>query len=138
MTQSRLTAIASVFLAAALSAPAWGADPAQPENSKGNPARPGGLNYVEGQVSIEGQRLGPQAIASTELIPGQSLETQVGKAELRLTPGVFFRLGDNSSVMMISPSLTDTELRLDKGEATVEVAQLYPQNSIVVAQDGAK
>jgi len=55
-----------------------------------------------------------------------------------LTPGVFFRLGDNSSAMMISPSLTDTELRLDKGEATVEVAQLYPQNSIVVAQDGAK
>src|SRR6267154_6041776 len=138
MTQSRLTAIASVFLAAALSAPAWGADPAQPENSKGNPARPGGLNYVEGQVSIEGQSLGPQAIGSTELIPGQSLETQVGKAELLLTPGVFFRLGGNSSAMMISPSLTDTELRLDKGEATLEVAELRPENNVGIAEDGAK
>lgn len=138
MRQSRVIAISSVVLAAALSVPAWGADPAQSEHAKANPARPGSLNYVEGQASIEGQSLGPEAIGTTELKPGQSLETQAGKVEILLTPGVFFRLGDNSSAMMISPSLTDTELRLDKGEATVEVAQLYPQNSIVIAQDGAK
>ncbi|MCU1240542.1 MAG: hypothetical protein JWO71_1268 [Candidatus Acidoferrum typicum] len=40
--------------------------------------------------------------------------------------------------MMISPSLTNTELRLDKGEATVEVAQLHPENNIVIAEGGAK
>jgi hypothetical protein len=39
---------------------------------------------------------------------------------------------------MISLTLTNTELRLDKGEATVEVAELYPQNNVVVAEDGAK
>jgi hypothetical protein len=96
------------------------------------------LNYVEGQASIEGQSLGPEAIGKSELNPGQSLETGVGKAELLLTPGVFFRLGDNSSVTMISPSLTDTELRLDKGEAAVEVAELHPENNVVIAEDGAK
>ncbi len=138
MTQSRLIGISSVFLAAALSVPAWGADPAQPETAKANPARPGSLNYVEGQASIEGQRLGPEAIGKTELNPGQSLETQAGKVELLLTPGVFFRLGDNSSATMISPSLTDTELRLDKGEATVEVAELHPENNVGIAEDGAK
>ena len=138
MRQSRLTAMAGVFLAAALSAPAWGADPAQSEHAKANPARPGSLNYIEGQASIEGQGLGPEAIGKTELKPGQSLETGVGKAELLLTPGVFLRLGDNSSVMMISPTLTDTELRLDKGEATVEIAELHPENNIVIAEDGAK
>jgi hypothetical protein len=138
MRQSRLTAIAGVFLAAALSVPAWGADPAQSEHAKGNPARPGSLNYVEGQASIEGQSLGPEAIGKTELKPGQSLETVVGKAELLLTPGVFFRLGDNSSVTMISPTLTDTELRLDKGEAAVEVAELHPENNVVIAENGAK
>ena len=69
---------------------------------------------------MEGQSLGPEAIGTTELKPGQSLETQTGKVEILLTPGVFFGLGDNSSAMMISPSLTDTELRLDKGEATVD------------------
>src|SRR6266850_4560663 len=41
MRQSRLIGISSVFLAAALSVPAWGADPAQPENAKANPARTG-------------------------------------------------------------------------------------------------
>src|SRR6266436_7158217 len=138
MSQSRLIGIASVFLAAALSVPAWGADPAQTRNAKAIPARPGSLNYVEGQASIEGHSLGPEAIGKTELKARQSLETQAGKAELLLTPGVFFRLGDNSSAMMISPSLTDTELRLDKGEATVEVAELHPQNNIVIAEGGAK
>src|SRR5258706_571774 len=135
MRQSRLIGIAGVFLAAALSVPAWGTDPAQP---KPHAARPGGLNYVEGQVSIDGEALGAGAIGYTELNPGQSLETGAGKAELLLTPGVFFRLGDNSSAVLISPSLTDTELRLDKGEATVEVAELHPQNNIVIAEDGAK
>jgi FecR protein len=145
MTQSRVIGITSLLLATALSVPAWGQDStpqrpdsARPENVKANPARPGSLNYVEGQASIERQSLGPEAIGRTELQPGQSLETLAGKAELLLTPGAFFRLGDNSSVTMISPTLTDTELRLDKGEATVEVAELHPENNLVIAEDGAK
>ena len=138
MTQWRLMGIASIVLAAALSVPSWGSDSAHPEKATANPARPGSLNYVEGQAFIEGQSLGPEAIGKTELHPGQSLETKAGKAELLLTPGVFFRLGDNSSATMISPNLTDTELRLDKGEATVEVAELQPENNVVIAEDGAK
>ncbi len=138
MTPWRLIGIASVLMSAALAVPAWGADPAQPGNARANAARPGSLNYVEGQASIEGQNLGPEAIGKKELNPGQSLETQAGKVELLLTPGVFFRLGDNSSVTMISPGLIDTELRLNKGEATVEVAALHPENNVVIAEDGAK
>jgi hypothetical protein len=138
MTHSKLMDIASVLLAAALSVPAWGADSAHPERATANPARPGSLNYVEGQASVEGQSLGPEAIGKTELHAGQSLETQAGKAELLLTPGVFFRLGDNSSATMISLTLTNTELRLDKGEATVEVAELHPENNVVIAEGAAK
>jgi len=138
MTHSKLMDIASVLLAAALSVPAWGADSAHPERATANPARPGSLNYVEGQASLEGQSLGPEAIGKTELHAGQSLETQAGKAELLLTPGVFFRLGDNSSATMISLTLTNTELRLDKGEATVEVAELHPENNVVIAEGAAK
>jgi hypothetical protein len=127
MRQSRLIAtVASVILAAALSAPAFGA----------NPARPGTVNYVEGQVSLSGQPLDAKAIGTAEMQPGQSLDTQVGKAEILLTPGAFFRLGDNSSVTMISPSLTDLELRLDKGSAMVEIAELHPQNVLMIVQHG--
>lgn len=126
MRQPRLVALASFILVAALSTPVYGA----------NPARPGSINYVEGQVSIAGQALDAKAIGSAELQPGQSLDTQIGKAEVLLTPGAFLRLGDNSSVTMISPSLTDTEVRLDKGRATVEVAELHPENNLTVVQHG--
>jgi len=126
MRQPMLKAIASFILVAALSAPAFGA----------NPARPGSINYIEGQASIAGQPLDAKAIGSAELQAGQSLDTQIGKTEILLTPGAFLRLGDNSSVTMISPSLTDTELRLDKGRATVEVAELHQQNNLIIVEHG--
>src|SRR5260370_2072430 len=97
MRQSRLIAMAtSIILAAALSAPAFGA----------NPARPGTVNYAEGQVSIAGQPLDAQAIGSAEFQPGQSLDTPIRKAEIFLTPGAFFRPRTNTSVTPTSPTLT--------------------------------
>jgi hypothetical protein len=127
----KLEAIGSLFLAAILSTPAWGT------STSANAALPGTLNYVEGQVSIGTQTLDSKSIGSAELQPGQSLETEQGKAEILLTPGVFLRVGDNSSVKMISPSLTDTEVGLSKGHAVVEVAEIHPQNDIRITEDGA-
>src|SRR6266850_7273166 len=126
MRQPMLKAIASFILVAAPCTPTYGAIP----------ARPGSINYIEGQASIAGQVLDSKAIGSAELQPGQSLDTQIGKAEILLTPGAFLRLGDNSSVTMISPSLTDTELRLDKGRASVEVAELHEQNNLIIVEHG--
>jgi hypothetical protein len=126
MKRSWWTAIACCFLAATLSAPAWGA----------NLPQPGVLNYFEGQASIGAQPLKPQSVGSAELMAGQTLTTQQGKAEVLLTPGVFFRLGDHSSAQMISPSLTYTEVRLQKGHAIVEVAEIHKQNDLRIAEDG--
>ena len=75
-------------------------------------------------------------MGSIELGTGQSLTTNTGKAEVLLTPGVFLRVGENSSVTMISPSLTRTELRVEKGQATAEVAEIRPENNLRIAQDG--
>jgi hypothetical protein len=104
-------------------------------------ARPGTLNYVEGQADIadtSGARtsLNAKAIGSEELNPGEILETGQGKAELLLTPGVFFRLGDQSAMRMISPGLTDTRVELLKGSALVEATNLLPENDIQVIDDG--
>jgi hypothetical protein len=53
------------------------------------PAHPGTVNYVEGQVSVDGQRLASRDVRSAELEQGQVLETGHGKAEMLLTtPGV--------------------------------------------------
>ncbi|QNI35422.1 FecR domain-containing protein [Edaphobacter albus] len=97
-----------------------------------NTAGPGTLNYIEGQVNIDGQQLDSQSVGKTQLTNNQSISTENGKAEILLTPGVFLRLGANSTVEMISPSLTKTEVRLVQGRVNVEVDQLYPQNLLLI------
>ena len=97
----------------------------------------GALNYVEGQASINGQTLTPRSVGSADLQRGQSLVTQSGKAEILLTPGVFLRVDDNSSVLMVSPSLAPTVVELVKGRAMVEVAYIRKENDIHVEEDDA-
>jgi hypothetical protein len=103
-----------------------------------NPARPGTLNYIEGQASIEGQPLSSSSVGSAELQPGQFLATANGKAEILLTPGVFLRLGSDSTVQMVTPDLTHTEVRLEQGRASIEVDQLYKQNTLLIDQKGGQ
>jgi FecR protein len=132
MRDSRLRTLGILFLAGALGAPIAGA------SQTPKTAYPGTLNYVEGQVSIGSQTLGADSIGTARLQPPQTLTTQQGKAEVLLTPGVFLRVGDNSAVQMISPDLTDTEVAVNHGEATVEVASIYPQNRLIVDEGPAK
>jgi hypothetical protein len=100
-----------------------------------NQARPGTLNYIEGQASVEGRPVTPNSIGNTVLEAGQYLSTANGKVEVLLTPGVFLRLGNDSTVQMISPNLTHTEVRLERGTANVEADQLYKQNVILIDMD---
>jgi hypothetical protein len=83
------------------------------------------------------QSLASKSVGSTRLEPGQSITTRHGKTEILLTPGVFLRLGERSSAEMISPSLTNTKVALQQGEALMEVDEIHPQNNIRVAQEGA-
>jgi hypothetical protein len=64
--------------------------------------------------------------------PGQVIATANGKAEILLTPGIFLRLGDESTVQMVSPDLAHTEVRLERGNASVEVDQIYKQNTVLI------
>src|ERR1700733_11168638 len=107
-----------------------------------NSAIPGTVNYVEGQVTVAGQAVTPQTfgsgrIGSAQLGPNQVLETGQGRAELLLTPGVFLRVGDNSAVRLVSPELADTRVEVLRGQAIVEVAELFPDNNLRVMMNGA-
>jgi FecR protein len=125
----RLKAILLLSLATLLA-------PALMLGQSANPAEPGILNYIEGQVSINGQAVNWSSVGFTALNEGQVIETGNGKAEVLLTPGVFLRLDDNSAVRMISPNLADTEVELVKGRADVEVDQLFKQNDLRVRMKG--
>lgn len=94
-----------------------------------NTAVPGTLNYVEGQASIGQQTLNSKSVGQAEMQPGQVLETQNGKAEVLLTPGVFLRLDDGSAAKMISPDLSDTEVGLQKGRAMIEVDEIHKETT---------
>ena len=121
--------VAGLLLATGVSGPVRG----QTQNS--HPARPGSINYVEGQASIGTEALSPNAVSSIELGKGQSLTTQAGKVEILLTPGVFLRVAENSTVKMISPDLANTEVELDKGRAMVEVLDIHKENNIRIDQN---
>jgi hypothetical protein len=125
-------AFGSCFLAALLTVPMWGS-----ETTDRRTAMPGTLNYVEGQASIADQTLDSHAVGNADLQNGQILETGNGKAEILLTPGVYLRVGSNSSVKMVSNSLTNTEVTVSEGEAMVEVDELYHENNLHISQPGA-
>ena len=119
--------VSGFFLAAILSAPAYGT----------RTTLPGTLNYVEGTAQIGSQSLSSQSVGTTTLQTDQTISTGVGRAEVLLTPGVFLRLDQNASVKMISPSLTHTQVGLDKGRVAVEVEEIHKQNDIEVLVGGA-
>ena len=98
---------------------------------------PGSLNYIEGQVAVNTELIDPTTMPPPQLRPGDSLSTQQGKAEMLLTPGVFLRIGDNSTVKMVSPGLANTVVEVDKGHAMVEVDDIYKQNDIRVIEGDA-
>ncbi|HEY4047829.1 MAG TPA: hypothetical protein VGM27_13280 [Acidobacteriaceae bacterium] len=113
---------ALLLLLGVLSVPAFGA----------SPVRPGTINYVEGSADLAGQPITMQSVRSVEVGPGQTLVTNQGKVEVLLTPGIFLRLGENSAIQMISPDLTNTTVALTRGEAMVEVDQIFSQNKVQV------
>jgi len=124
-----ITALAALF------APALFALDTQIAPAPTNPAVPGTLNYIEGSANLDGQTLTQRNIGSETLAPGQVLSTTTGRAEVLLTPGVFLRLGHNSSVKMVSPDITDTAVAVERGRATVEVDQLFKENDIHVLEN---
>lgn len=134
MKLSKIYALASFALAGILSLPmpAWAND-----DSSRSSAVPGTVNYVEGKAYVADQPIDKDSVGKVTLQPGQTLNTEAGKTELLLTPGVFLRVGDNSSVSMIAGGLENTEISVLKGHAMIEVDQIYPQNNLRVNEGDA-
>src|SRR5438067_325823 len=95
-------------------------------------ARPGVINYIEGKVQFDDKPVTSSAVGRTFLNANDTLTTTDGKAEVLLTPGVFLRLGPDSTIRMVSPSLTDTRVEVVEGPAMVEVNELSKDTSIQV------
>src|SRR5437899_3177101 len=96
-------------------------------------AAPGAVNYVEGQVSLNGQPLAAQSVVR----PNQVIDTGNGYVEVLLTPGAFLRIGPSSEARLISAGLAGVELEVNRGSALVEVADLINGSRLNVVMHGA-
>ena len=94
-------------------------------------ARSGMVHHSEGVVSIGDQLIDNSKFGQfADVKEGQVLKTAEGRAEILLTPGVFLRVAENSSVKMISSRLIDTRLELLSGSMLVECAELQKDNAV--------
>ncbi len=99
-------------------------------------AHSGVVHYVEGDVSIDGTPVHPKFAEFPDVKTGQLVATAEGRAEILLTPGVFLRIAENSSVRMLSNALADTRLEVVSGSALIEVGELLEHNAISFEASG--
>jgi len=100
-------------------------------------AKPGAVNYVEGKVFRNEKPLLDKGLKSTFLEANDTLSTSIGKAEVLLTPGLFLRVGENSQIRLVSPSLTNTQVEVSRGEVMLEASGLLKEQSIQILNHGS-
>jgi hypothetical protein len=83
-------------------------------------AHSGTLHYFEGDVSIDGTPVQSQVGRFSEVKEKSVLSTARGRAEVLLTPGVFLRIGENSSIRMLDNRLVSTRVDILSGSAIIE------------------
>ncbi len=83
-------------------------------------AHSGLLHYFEGTVTIDGNTVDQKVGKFSEIKENSVLRTERGRAEILLTPGVYLRVGENSSVKMLDNRLLSTRVEFLSGSALVE------------------
>lgn len=125
----RLNVLPTVFATGLLATAAWAQDVVS--------ARAGLIHYLEGAVYV-GDKLVEQTPNTKlfsqfpEVKEKQTLRTEMGRAEILLSPGAVLRVGEDSSVRMISSLLVDTRFEVVSGSAVVDISELQKENAVTV------
>jgi hypothetical protein len=99
-------------------------------------AHAGVVQYVEGHAYLNDQAVEPKFGQFPDIKENQEFRTEEGRAEILLTPGVFLRLGENSSIRMLSARLTDAKVEVLSGSAMIECNDVPKDNSIQAVYKG--
>jgi uncharacterized membrane protein YgcG len=100
-------------------------------------AKSGLISYVEGKVYLGDQVVEPSPTHFPDVKENALVRTSEGRAEVLLTPGVVLRLGENSSLKMLTNRLIDTRLELLTGSAVVEADEIAKDTNVtLVLRDG--
>ncbi|HEY6342991.1 MAG TPA: hypothetical protein VIY49_15975 [Bryobacteraceae bacterium] len=137
MTRSRLASLSLLLLGLPLLIPVSGQSVVSTHS--------GVVYFFEGSVFIGDQPLAQKFGKFPDIGEGGELRTEKGRAEVLLTPGVFLRVGENSSIKMVSTKLSDTRVELMSGSAILESAEpnaadnvslIYKNWDVRLAQEG--
>jgi hypothetical protein len=80
-------------------------------------AHSGLIYYFDGSVYLDNQPLQADPGRFQNVEPGAELRTEDGRAEVLLTPGVFLRIGENSSIRIVDNDLAHTLVEIESGSA---------------------
>ena len=93
-------------------------------------AQSGLVHFSQGQVFVRDKAVQAQRGVFPVIGVDQTLRTAAGMAEVLLNPGVFLRLGEDSSIRMISTELTASKVELISGAFRVEAVELNKKNTV--------
>lgn len=90
----------------------------------------GVIYFFVGSAFLGDERLEQKFGRFPEIGEGRELRTTLGRAEVLLTPGVFLRLDENSSIRLLSSRFSDTQVELLGGSAILEVTETAPDTAV--------
>ena len=96
-------------------------------------AKSGVVHYAEGKVYVGDQLVETKFGTFSDIKENAILRTEEGRAEVLLTPGVFLRIGENSSFRMVTNRLIDTRVEFLSGSILVEADELLKDNGVTIA-----
>jgi hypothetical protein len=101
-------------------------------------ASSGVLQYFEGAVQLDDHGVEHKAAVFPSLKNGSVLRTGKGRAELLLTPGVYLRLDEDTSVRLLSNSLVDTRMEVVRGGVLLDNLNAPSSDVVTLVYEGAQ
>jgi hypothetical protein len=92
--------------------------------------RAGLINFSEGLVFVDGHPLARKFGAFERLKNGSTLVTESGRAEVLLTPNTYLRIGEDSSIRMVSDDLSDPRVEILAGSCALDSESASPGSSV--------
>jgi hypothetical protein len=92
----------------------------------------GVIHFFEGNIYLGDQALQAHLGKFPSIPQGAELRTTDGRAEVLLTPGVFLRMGAQTTIRMLSTDLADTQVELRTGSVMVESGEPNLNTSVTI------
>ncbi len=101
-------------------------------------ARAGLIHHMEGSVLIDNKEVTQVGDQFVSMKQGETLSTELGRAEVLLNAGTYLRIGEDSSFKLVSADLENTRLTLLSGTVLIEVADLPKDTSATIEVLGSQ